>query len=224
MNLSTASRTFQMFSRIFDTKSSTEPFLPSSGEKTSLPLRPPQQLFPRSTPESQGISSDHIRCFLEELGHGSDLYMQNALILRRGKLLCGAAYGAQRLEAAKYTFSACKSVTSLAIGLLIDDGILHLNDTVAEIFDAPSHIHRRLKNLTVEDLLTMRSGIPFSEAQTTTESDWLQGIFNESLNTEPGTTFHYNSLNTYLLAAIVQKICGMGLCEFLEKRLFSPMG
>ena len=224
MNLSTASRTFQMLSRIFDTKTSTESFLPPTGEKTSLPLRPPQHLFPRATPESYGISSDHIRCFLEELGRGDDLYMQNVLILRHGNLLCGAAYGAQRLDAAKYTFSACKSVTSLAIGLLVADGVLHLRDTVAELFDVPSHIHRRLKNLTVEDLLTMQSGIQFSEAQTTTESDWLQGIFNESLSAEPGTVFHYNSLNTYLLAAIIQRVSGMGVQEFLEKRLFLPMG
>ena len=51
--------------------------------------------------------------------------MQEVLILRHGKLLCAAAYGAQMLDAPKYTFSACKSVTSLAIGLLMDDGLLY---------------------------------------------------------------------------------------------------
>ena len=61
MNLSTASRTYQLMTRIFDPRSATEPFLPAAGEKKPLPLRQPRQPFPRATPESQGISSRHIR-------------------------------------------------------------------------------------------------------------------------------------------------------------------
>ena len=79
MNLSTASRTYQLLTRIFDVRNATEPFLPSGAEKKPLPLREPQQPFPRATPESQGISSDHIRRFLEELGQGGDLFMQDVL-------------------------------------------------------------------------------------------------------------------------------------------------
>lgn len=226
MNISTASRSFQLLSRIFDTKTATEPFLPPAGEKSSLPLRSAEQPFPRATPESEGISSDHIRKFLEELGRGNDLYMQDVLILRHGRILCAAAYGAQTLDAPKYTFSACKSVTSLAIGLLMDDGLLHPEDKVADIFaqEITSTIQRRLKNLTVEDLLTMRSGIQFSELQTQTESDWLRGILSDALTFEPGTQFQYNSLNSYLLSAIVSKISGKSMSEFLKERLFDPMG
>ena len=226
MNISTAGRTVQLLKRICDTKNATQAFVPPTGEKISLPLRGVQQPFIRVTPESQGISSDHIRRFLEELGRGGDLYMQNVLILRHGKLLCAATYGAQTLDAPKYTFSACKSITSLAIGLLLDDGVLHLDDTLGTIFadlplPAPS---RRLREVTVEDLLTMRSGISFSEPQSATESQWLRGIFSDAPAEEPGTTFHYNSLNSYLLAAIVRRISGEGLSAFLQRRLFDPMG
>lgn len=226
MNISSASRSFQLLTRIFDTKNKTEPFLPPAGEKISLPLRPAEQPFPRVTPESEGISSDHIRKFLEELARGNDLYMQEVLVIRHGKLLCAAAYGAQTLNAPKYTFSACKSVTSLAIGLLMDDGLLHPEDSVAAIFaeELTPAAQRRIKNLTVEDLLTMRSGIQFSELQTQTESDWLHGIFSETPGFEPGTQFQYNSLNTYLLSAIVSKTSGKSMSDFLKKRLFDPMG
>lgn len=226
MNISTAGRSFQLLSRIFDTKTATEPFLPPRGEKISLPLHPAEHPLPRTTPESEGIPSDHIRKFLEELGRGGDLYMQDALILRHGRVLCAAAYGAQTLDAAKYTFSACKSVTSLAVGLLMDDGLLHPDDTITGIFaeEITPAIQRRLKNLTVEDLLTMRSGIQFSEIQTQTEGDWLHGILSDTLSFDPGTQFQYNSLNTYLLSAIVSKISGKSMSEFLQKRLFDPMG
>ena len=166
MNLTTASRTFQLLTRLLDTRSRTEPFLPPNGEKKPLPLRLPQQPFPRATPESQGVSSDHIRKFLEELARGEDLYMQDVLILRHGQVLCEAAFGGQVLAAPKYTFSACKSVVSLAVGLLIDDGLLRLEDKVADLFEdlLPPASRRRLRSMSVEDLLTMRSGIVFSEA------------------------------------------------------------
>ena len=226
MNISTANRTFQLLSRIFDTANPTEPFLPPSGEKHHLPLRPPQQPFARVAPEAEGISSDHIRRFLEELGRGNDLFMQDVLILRHGKLLCSAAYGAQVLNAAKYTFSACKSITSLAVGLLLDDGLLCLDDEVADLFGdliSPA-AKRRLKDLCVEDLLTMRSGIQFSELQSAAESDWLHNILNAPLSFEPGTQFQYNSLNTYLLSAIIRRKSGMSLTSLLQKRLFDPMG
>ena len=226
MNISTTSRTLQLLSRIFDTENPTEPFLPPSGEKRSIPLRPPRQPFDRATPESEGISSDHIRRFLEELGRGGDLFMQDVLVLRHGKILCSAAYGAQTLDAAKYTFSACKSITSLAIGLLLDDGLLNLDDEVADLFVdlIPPAAQRRLKKLCIEDLLTMRSGIQFSEIQSATETDWLHSILSAPLGFEPGTQFQYNSLNTYLLSAIILRKSGMSLTDLLQKRLFQPMG
>lgn len=226
MNISTAGRTVQLLKRICDTKNATQAFLPPTGEKISLPLRAAQQPLPRVTPESQGISSDHVRHFLEELGSGGDLYMQNVLILRNGKLLCAAAYGAQMVDAPKYTFSACKSVTSLAIGLLIDDGMLHLDDTLGELFpDLLSPVtSRRLREVTVEDLLTMRSGIQFSEPQSATESQWLRAIFSDTPSDEPGTMFHYNSLNSYMLSVIVRRVSGESLSSFLQRRLFDPMG
>lgn len=226
MNISTAGRTVQLLKRICDTKTATQAFFSPPGEKTSLPLRPAQQPFPRVTPESQGISSDHIRRFLEELGRGKDLYIQNVLILRHGKLLCAASYGAQMLDAPKYTFSACKSVTSLAIGLLIDDGLLHPDDTLSDLFpDLLSPItSRRLREVSIEDLLTMRSGIQFSEPQSVTENQWLRAIFADTPTDEPGSIFHYNSLNSYLLSVIVRRISGDSLSTFLQQRLFDPLG
>ena len=226
MNLTTASRTFQLLTRILDVRTPTEPFLPTTTEKPAIPLGNVQQPFPRTTPESQGVSSRHIQAFLEELDRGRDLYTQDVMILRHGNVLCEAAYGSQDLRAAKYTFSACKSVTSLAVGLLVDDGLLSLQELVADIFEeaGSTSLHRRLKGMTVEDLLTMRSGALFTEAEALTESDWVRRFLSATLKSEPGTEFAYNSLNTYMLSAIVRLKSGKGLTEFLRERLFDPMG
>ena len=226
MNLTTASRTFQLLTRILDVRTPTEPFLPTAAEKPAIPLSDVRQPFPRATPESQGVSSRHIQAFLEELDRGRDLYTQDVMILRHGNVLCEAAYGSQDLRAAKYTFSACKSVTSLAIGLLVDDGLLSLQELVADIFEeaGSTSLHRRLKGMTVEDLLTMRSGALFTEAEALTEADWVRRFLSATLKSEPGAEFAYNSLNTYMLSAIVRLKSGKGLTEFLRERLFAPMG
>ena len=222
MNLSTASRTFQLLSRLLDPRSSTEPFVPSAGDKRALPLRPAAQPFPRALPEACGVSSRHIRKFLEELSD-SALHMQTAMVLRHGQVLCEAAFGSQTLLAPTYTFSACKSVVSLAIGLLADDGLLAVTDKVEDIFEVPG-LRRRLKDLTVEDLLTMRAGLLFTEAEALTETDWVRRFLSAAQKSEPGADFFYNSLNTYLLSAIVCRKTGRGLTDLLQERLFTPMG
>ena len=91
MNLTTASRTFQLLTRILDVRTPTEPFLPTAAEKPAIPLGNVQQPFPRTTPESQGVSSRHIQAFLEELDRGRDLYTQDVMTLRHGNVLCEAA-------------------------------------------------------------------------------------------------------------------------------------
>ncbi len=221
MNLSTASRTFQLLSRLLDPRSSTEPFVPGAGDKRALPLRHSAQPFPRAVPEEAGIASRHIRKFLEELSDPA-LHMQTVLILRRGQALCEAAFGSQTLLAPAYTFSACKSVVSLAVGLLVDSGTLAVTDRIADIFDDIPGLRRRMKDLTVEDLLTMRAGLLFTEAEALTETDWVRRFLSAAQKSEPG--FFYNSLNTYLLSAIVCRRTGGSLTDFLQERLFTPMG
>lgn len=225
MSLTTASRTFQLLSRMLDTSTPTVAFLPPEGGKHSLPLKAVDQPLPRATPESEGIPSDHLRLFLEELDRGGDLYIQDVLVLRHGKVLCAAAYGGQKLEAAKYTFSACKSITSLAIGLLIDDGRLRLTDKISDLLEEsiPSN-RRRIREMTVEDLLTMRSGVIFTEAESMTEPDWVRRFVNAPILGEPGEEFRYNSLNTYILSVIVCRVTGGSMLDFLRQRLFDPMG
>ena len=226
MNLTTASHTFQLLTRIMDVRTATEPFLPTAAEKPAIPLGDVQQPFPRATPESQGVPSRHIQSFLEELGRGRELYSQSVMILRNGRVICEAAYGSQDLRAAKYTFSACKSVVSLAVGLLVDDGALSVEDEVASIFDeaGTASLRRKLKGMTVEDLLTMRSGVLFTEAEALTETDWVRRFLSDAMKGEPGAEFAYSSLNTYMLSAIVCRKTGKSLTEFLRERLFDPMG
>ena len=80
------------------------------------------------------------------------------------------------------------------------------------------------KNMTVQHLLTMTSGIIFNEAGSVTETDWVKCFFDSAQKHEPGTFFNYNSMNTYILSAIVKQVSGQNLTEYLRPRLWEPLG
>lgn len=225
MNISSVGQTLGLLMQLADTRKTTRPVL-------DLPAKPPftpspvEQPFPEAAPESEGIPSDCIRTYLQALAADRSIAPHQVMILRRGRLLAHAAFGAQERDTWKYTFSACKSVTSLAIGLLIGEGKLTADTKVLSVLDEqiPPLARLRLSDLTVRHLLTMTSGILFNEAEAMTQENWVYCCLNSALGAEPGKLFHYNSLNTYLLSAIVHKQTGQNLTEYLRPRLFDPMG
>ncbi len=226
MNLTTLNRTLALLRRLFDTGASTESIIQTAPQKPAAVLSDIECPLPRATPESQGISSNVIGDFVKALQADPTLEMHNLLILRHGKLLYQASFGGHDYRLWKNTYSECKSITSLAIGLLVDDGKLRVTDRVVELLEqeAPLGAKLKFKNLTVEHLLTMTSTVIFNEAGAMASEDWIKSFFNSSTMGELGKTFNYNSLNSYILSAIVKKVSGQGLSDFLEQRLFRPMG
>ena len=225
MSLTSANRTAQLLLRLLDTKTTTEPIIQTEAQKPAVLLGRNSSPLPRSTPERQGISSGKIAAFLRELTEDPTLRMHSILLARSGKIICEKAFGAQNIATPRMTFSACKSITALAIGLLMDDGKLSADDRLVDLFpDEGNLVNRRLmKDLTVAHLLQMQTGNQFSEAASMTQTDWLHGFFS-SASVTGSQKFHYNSLNTYVLARIVCQISGISLSEFLTGRLFAPMG
>ncbi len=226
MGLFSMTQTASFAGKLFDHKTSTEPMIQLKSFKPSFSQYEGGPKLERCRPEDEGVPSALIHSFVEKMVQDRSLNMHNFFLMRNGKLLFEVAFGAQRLDVWKYTFSACKSVLSLAIGILIDDGVLHLNDRVIDMFSKETSAigKLKLKDLTVEDLLTMRSPAQFSEIDSAVEEDWIRGYFSAPTKGEVGETFRYNSLNTYILSAILIRKSGMSLSDFLDVRLFSPLG
>ena len=185
-----------------------------------------EQAFVRATPESQGISSDLFAALLRELDASKDTDMHHFMALRHGKVICECNFAPYPKGMWHITHSMCKSITGMAIGMLIEEGKLKLNENIYDIFsdhmNAFSKIFRPV--ITVENLLTMTSGVTFNESGIVSGNDWLGSFLNASVNGKPGTEFQYNSLNTYVLSAIVTKRTGETLTEYLTPRLFGPLG
>ncbi len=214
-------------SRMFDRGRSTEAFVPQTIGKPLCPhraevLRP----FPRKTPEEMGLSSRTLAAFLREVRDNPELEIHGITLLRRGAVVMEADFGAYKSAYWHAEHSLSKSVTATAIGMLFDEGKLSLDDKAVKILEKrlPPMAQLTHKAISVRHLLTMTSGATFSEAGVMVEKNWLRAFFESMLRFEPGKEFAYNSLNSYVLSAIVKELTGQGLCEFLKPHLFEPLG
>ena len=187
---------------------------------------PYEQPFPRTSPESQGIHSRQIEELFRELKSSKELHMHNVMILKGGKVIGETAFYPYRQELWHAAYSMCKSVTSMAVGLLISEGKLTLDTKVVDIFRKNVSLFGfiRQKDLTVRHLLTMTSGVSFNETGAISGNDWVKSYLEAFCHHEPGTFFEYNSMNTYMLSAILTEMTGETVLEYLTPRLFVPMG
>ena len=178
------------------------------------------------TPESQGLSSEEIINFYRELSDFSRFKPHSAVIMKNGKVISKTAWKPYSTGIRHVTHSMCKSIISLAIGIAQGEGLLTLDEKVCDIF--PKYFSlissKRVKEVRIVHLLTMSTGARFFEGDTIFESDWVRGFIEGDLKWNPGEQFEYNSINTYMLAAIIAKKSGLSITEYLQTRLFEPMG
>ncbi len=226
MNITTINRTLSMLGQIFDPRRSTKPVIELPAGKPSFSRMPEEQPLQRVSPEAAGVPSAYLEAFVRELVADKTLRMHNLMILRGGKVIFETSFGGQDMGVWKYTFSACKSIIALGIGLLVDEGKLKPEDKLIDFFpENISPVNRlRMKDISIRHLLTMTSTVMFSEAESVTEKDWVKGFFNSVTSGELGKTFNYNSLNTYMLAAVICKVSGESVSSYLGRKLFAPLG
>lgn len=199
--------------------------IPYTPSKIACPARVDND-FPRATPESRGVESARIQAMLDELEHSSRVNMHAITVICDGAVIAEASVPPYDRALPHVTHSMAKSVVGLAIGILAGEGKISLDEYAYRYFDKtrlPSRLSARTKAVTVRHLLTMTSGVSFGETGSATESDWVRGFFSADVKGEPGSEFAYNSMNTYILSAIVCAVSGMGLVDYLRPRLFDPL-
>jgi CubicO group peptidase (beta-lactamase class C family) len=185
-------------------------------------------VLPRSIPEEQGVSSSAIMAFLDAVER-SKLELHGFMLLRHGHVVAEgwwAPYGPDRPH---MLFSLSKSFTSTAVGFAVSEGRLSVDDPVISFFPeaTPKLPDPLLAAMRVRDLLTMSVGhakpIMGSEWRQN-EGDWVKHFLQIPMDHQPGTRFMYNSGATYMLSAIVQQVTGLALLDYLQPRLFKPLG
>lgn len=181
--------------------------------------------LPRSSPELQGVSSPEILGFLEAVAVSKHEF-HSFMMLRHGHLIAEGWWSPYAPSLNHMLYSLSKSFTSTAVGFAVSEGKLKVTDAVTSFFPdkLPENVSENLGALQVKHLLTMSVGhAQDSTGSITKEEDWVKAFLALPIQNPPGTQFLYNSGATYMLSAIVQKLTGQRVLEYLKPRLFAPL-
>ncbi|MFN8530593.1 MAG: serine hydrolase [Anaerolineae bacterium] len=183
--------------------------------------------LPYSTPEAQGIPSSAVDTFVSALDKLDSIH--SFMLLRHGHVVAEGWWEPYRPQDPHVLFSLSKSFTSTAIGLLVAEGRLTVHDPVLKFFheEAPAKPSANLQAMQVRHLLSMNTGHetePFVLSARTEGKTWVKRFLEHPVKHKPGTHFLYNSIATYMLSAIVTKLTGERLIDYLRPRLFEPLG
>ncbi len=181
--------------------------------------------LPRSVPEAEGVESGLIMDFFDGMMGMPQTEIHSIMVLRHGKVIAEMYAAPFEPEYGHTVFSASKTFTSAAIGIAIGENRLRVTDRVASFFPEllPERISDDLAEMTIHDLLIMGSCINLDQTVRGLESDWLKAYFAKGTQ-KPGEKFRYDSIATYTLSAIIQKVTGMTLLDYLKIKLFEPLG
>lgn len=195
-------------------------------QKPAFQPMPEKSPLPRSTPEREGISTAAITALLDTIHADEAAMAHEIMILRNGKVIADANWSPYDSQLPHQLYSLSKSITATAIGMLVDEGGLDLDERLCDIFpdNAPKQESHPAHHMTVRMLLNMSTGSYFNEAGSAIGSDWVRDFLHAPTKFEPGSAFEYNSLNTYMLAAILRRKTGETLTDYLRPRLYEPLG
>jgi CubicO group peptidase (beta-lactamase class C family) len=184
--------------------------------------------LPRSTPESQGISSTALLSFLDTVERDK-LELHSLMVVRHGHVVAEGWWDPYKADLPHMLFSLSKSFTSTAVGLAVQEGLLSVDDPVVSFFpeETPANPPANLAEMRVRHLLCMGTGHAEDTMERITKQEdknWVKGFLTTTVEHPPGTHFVYNSGASYMLSAIIQKVTGQKLLDYLKPRLFGPLG
>ena len=180
-------------------------------------------MFQSAAPEKMGVRSEGIVRFLDEMKE-KRLHMHDMMILRRGTLIAEASFAPWSGDNLHMLFSLSKSFTSTAVGFAVQDGLLRVTDRLVDFFPEllPAEPCENMKKMTIKHMLTMNTG--HGEEPHRSGDSWERAFLRSYVEFEPGTHFMYNTFATYMLAAVVQKVTGKKLLDYLREKLMDPLG
>lgn len=180
--------------------------------------------LPRSTPEAEGVSSAQIIDFLNAVDTGS-VELHSFMFIRHGKVIAEGWWNPYGSDKKHIMFSASKTFTATAVGLAVSENRLKISDKVISFFpySLPDSISNYMKELTVQNLLTMSAGQDPEPRVMGSDGDWINAFLKTAPVNKPGTVFKYNNTATFILSAIVQQVTGQTVFDYLQTRIFKPL-
>lgn len=194
-----------------------------AGFQSNLAGQNPDKL-PRSIPEFEGVSSSGIIDFLNAIDTGRQ-EIHSFMFLRHGKVIAEGWWDPYGPEYKHLLYSASKTFTATAVGLAVSENKLKLTDKVVSFFpySLPDTIGTNMRELSVQNLLTMSVGQDPAGMGGGSEEDWITAFLKNEPVHKPGTVFLYNNMATFMLSAIVQQVTRQTIFDYLKPRVFDPL-
>ncbi|HVO38481.1 MAG TPA: serine hydrolase [Spirochaetia bacterium] len=192
----------------------------------------PTRGWKTSTPMAQGMDADKLQSLLDS-ARMQNLSLHSVLVIRHGSIVMEKYFGSWDAAAAHSLFSCTKSFVSALAGIALDKGLIPgLDSPVLSFFAGQSfeEFDSRKRAMTVENLLTMSTGLGWREEDETyqkmyTDSgDWVKFILDLPMVSTPGRHFDYSSGSSHLISAIIQETSGVNGYDFARENLFGPLG
>jgi CubicO group peptidase (beta-lactamase class C family) len=198
--------------------SASESYWPTAGWRTS-------------PPEAQGMDSQKLAQLLQAIRQ-EQLNLHSLLIIRNGYIVSETYFQPYTAQTDHEVYSVTKSVVATLVGIAIDKRYIDsVNQPVASFFrgDTFQQPGAGKDAMTLEDLLTMRSGLDWQEDDSAfrhmyQSSDWVRFVLDTPMREQPGQQFRYCSGCSHLLSAIIQRRTGMNTHDFAQQNLFEPLG
>ncbi len=224
MGISSINKALTLITRASDTTAPTEPLISLPHDKPQFGA-PASSKLDRAAPEEVGVDSLYLYSYLKELEKDRSVNLQGLMLAKDGRIFFECGIDGRDITLPRFVFSASKSVLSLAIGILCGDGLLSLSEKLSDLFSSDiSAVNKlKLRDITVEDLLTMTVPADFNELMSMTDEEWTKEYLS-SISPLPSKAFRYNSLNSYILSVIIKKKHPEGLMHLLSSRIFSHLG
>lgn len=186
--------------------------------------------IPTASPEETGVPSAAIERLIKRLEH-DQVPMHSLLIARHGKMIFEGYYAPYTSKTLHRMFSVTKSFVSLAIGCLEAEGKIRLDDPICKYFPEYSGTslaatpHPWLTAMTIRHMLEMKScysGTTYNKTSTT--ENWVESFFTAKPVHPSGTIFTYDTSATHVLSALVEKLSGMKLLDYLRGQFLDEIG
>ncbi len=189
--------------------------------KTELTARA-HRYFKRTPPHRKGISDARIQNFLYELEADPLCNIHSVTVLKDDDIICEAYAPGFERGLAHLSHSMSKTVTGIAAAILADEEKLDADMRLADVY-TEFKLPKSVGDIKIKELLLMSSGLSFSELGAVTSTAWTEDFLSSEQVFESGEGFSYNSMNSYILARVIEHLSGESFGDFVRTRLFEPL-
>ncbi len=178
-----------------------------------------------ASPISVGISAHSILRFIDRLEH-YEVNMHSFLLMRHDKLIAEGYYAPYTDNTMHRMFSINKTLTALAVSLLIEENLFKIDDPIADYFQdmLPENAHPWITSMTIRNMLMMRTCHASTTYKHNPDMEWVKSFFVTPPTHKPGTVFHYDTSSPHVLGMLVERLTQMSVLNYLRLKAFDEMG